>query len=80
MEGGKGLKKDGKEERKTFFCRNRLLFFTLSVIAEGTRWCWIKVWDFLRHMPCIRAFHMTSIVISLYFKQENCETLISLDN
>lgn len=26
---------------------------------------------------CIRAFHMTSIVISLYFKQENCETLIS---
>lgn len=29
---------------------------------------------------CIRAFHMTSIVISLYFKQENCETLISCYN
>lgn len=29
---------------------------------------------------CIRAFHMTSIVVSLYFKQENCETLISRYN
>lgn len=28
----------------------------------------------------IRAFHMASIVISLYFKQENCETLISQYN
>lgn len=37
----------------------------------------LRSWIFYAIALCIKAFHMTSIVISLYFKQENCETLIS---
>lgn len=40
----------------------------------------LRSWIFYTITPCYRAFHMTSIVVSLYFKQENCETLISLYN
>lgn len=50
----------------------------LSLRAHGN--AGLRSWIFYAITLCIRAFHMTSIVISLYFKQENCETLISLYN
>lgn len=50
----------------------------LSWRAHGS--AGLRSWIFYTITPCNGAFHMTSIVVSLYFKQENCETLISLYN
>ena len=84
MEEGKELRKEGWRIHnsdfffKTLYC----LFFTLSSMlsyrAHGS--VGLRSWIFYTITLCVRAFHMTSIVVSLYFKQENCETLISLYN
>lgn len=82
MDGGrKGVKEKGRKYFSLFFFFTlyRLLFFTLSSMlsqrAHGS--VGLRPWIFYTITLCIRAFHMASIVVSLYFKQENCETLIS---
>lgn len=55
-----------------------LHFSVLSKRAHGG--FGLRSWIFYAIALCIKAFHMTSVVISLYFKQENCETLISQYN
>lgn len=88
MEEGKDLRKEGWSRGPYnlvfffFLPLYRLLFFTLTHMlsqrAHGS--VGLRSWIFYAITLCIRVFHMTSIVVSLYFKQENCETLISLYN
>lgn len=83
-EGRKGVKEGEMERRKKYFSYFFLdtilsfVFYSLSsMLSQRAHGVGLRPWIFYAITLCIRAFHMASIVVSLYFKQENSETLIS---